>query len=348
MPLAFHPPAPSSFAPQGLVPSLEAETDRLPLRIVWDAGRLSEWAALLAACGQSALTQGFGYAQAYFSIDGWRPRLGIIELSDRPVGLIVIAQKTVAGLVQLVRLHRGPLFIPEARRPIIFALTMRALRQAYPAGWRRRVTVIPEWPAGEEGAAIMRWAGWRCLPGPGYLTSWLDLRRPLPDLRAALRQKWRHALHQAERADLSIAIDPDGAQQLPNLLRRYEADRRAKGYRGPSPRFLIRLRTGMRKDGDILLLEASQSDEQGVSQPVAGILILGHGKAATYQVGWTSPAGRAARAHHALLWRAIETLQAQGRHWLDLGGLLPDGAPGVTAFKRGLGGEEVELLGAWR
>ncbi|SNS99644.1 MULTISPECIES: GNAT family N-acetyltransferase [unclassified Azospirillum] len=313
------------------------------LRIIWDVGRLSEWARLLADCGQSTLTQGFGYSQAFYTTERWRPRLGIIELADNPVGLVVVTEKRIAKLIRLVRLHRGPLLLPVARKPAVFAMVMKLLRQEYRPGPFCWPALVPEWPAGEEAEAMMRWAGWRRDKAPGYRTIWLDLRQDAAALRAGLAQKWRNALNQAERAGLSVEIDRDGKQQLPWLLEQYQADKAAKRYRGPSPQLVIRMRTGMHKDGDILLLRAVKD---GV--PVAGIMVLGHGKAATYQIGWSSAAGRSARAHNLLLWRAVQELKAQGREWFDLGGLLPDHAAGVTAFKRGMGGEEVELVGAWR
>lgn len=314
-----------------------------PLRIVWDVGRISEWYGLMAACGQSSLTQGFGYSQAMLTVEGWRPRLGIIELADKPIGLVVMSERRVFRLIRVARLHRGPLLLPAARKPSVFASVMKLIRKEYPSSPLRWTAVVPEWPAGEEASAMMRWAGFRRDKGPGYRTLWLDLRLEESALRARLAQKWRNALHQAERAGLSIEVDRDGKAQLPWLLEKYLADKAAKGFRGPSSKLVTRMRTGMYKDGDILLIRALAGGE-----PVAGILILGHGMAATYQIGWTGPAGRATRAHNLLLWCAVQELKTQGRDWFDLGGILPDAAPGVTAFKRGMGGQEVELVGAWR
>ncbi|MFV3128271.1 lipid II:glycine glycyltransferase FemX [Niveispirillum sp. KHB5.9] len=320
------------------------DLDTIPhLRIVWDVGRLSEWARLLAECGQSSLTQGFGYNQAMLTVEGWKPRLGIIELSDKPIGLVVMSERRLFKLIRVARLHRGPLLRPEARKPAVFAMVMKLIRREYPSGPLNWTATVPEWEAGDEAAAMMRWAGFRRDKGAGYRTIWLDLRRTEAELRAGLAQKWRNALNQAERAGLTVEVDRDGKQQLAWLLEQYQQDKAEKRYRGPSAKLVLRMRTGMYKDGDIVLIRAVKD---GV--PVAGILVLGHGKSSTYQIGWSSAAGRAARAHNLLLWRAISELKAQGREWFDLGGVLPDEAPGVTSFKRGMGGEEVELVGAWR
>jgi len=312
------------------------------VRIVWDVGTVKEWSGLLRAVPQSTLTQGFGYNAALLTTEGWKPRLGVVELADQPIGLMVVVEKKALGL-HTMQMHRGPLIRPEAAKPAVIACVLKALRDAYPRSLLRRTSIIPELPAGEATAAMLRWAGWRWMPGPGYRTLWLDLTAAEADLRRNLAQKWRNALNQAERAGLTVEIDRDGSKQLVWLLDRYQEDRRQRGYRGPSPRLVTRLRTALYKDGDILLLRACRNGE-----PVAGILMLGHGAAATYQIGWTGDEGRRSRAHNLLLWRALLELKRQGRQWLDLGGILPDQAPGVTAFKRGLGGQEVELAGVWR
>ena len=310
------------------------------IRLLWDAGRVSEWYAALKAVPESTLTQSFGYAQAMLTTERWRPRLALVEREEETVGLVVVLEKKVLGLARVAKVHRGPLLAPHARDLPTLAATYRLLRLAYPTSLMRWTSMIPELPAGPESGTLLRWAGWRRQPGPGYRTIWLDLTPDAASLRAGLEQKWRNALNQAERAGLEVELDASGAA-LPWLLERYMEDRAARGYRGASPRLLTRLRTAMHKDGDVLLLRALKDGE-----PVAGVLFYGHGQAATYQVGWSGPRGRETRAHHLLLWRAALALKAQGRTRLDLGGLTPK-AEGVNRFKRGLGGREVELAGVW-
>jgi hypothetical protein len=313
------------------------------IRIIWDSASVPEWIALLRTVPASTLTQSFGYNAAMMLTDRWTPRLGIIELADHPIGLVVMVErKSGLGLRRLIRLHRGPLIRPEAAKPAVVASVLKAIRTAYPGGWRQDVVLAPELPEGEQTAGMLRWAGFKPVPGPPYRTIWLDLTLPEPDLRAGLHPKWRNALVKAERSGLTVEVDAPGAS-LDWLMPHYLADCQAKGFAGPSPVLLHRLRAALRKDGDFLILRALQGKE-----PVAAILIPGHGLAATYQIGWTGEAGRRTNAHNLLLWQAVRLLKQQGRQRLDLGGLLPDRAPGVTAFKRGLGGQEVALTGLWR
>ena len=51
-----------------------------------------------------------------------------------------------------------------------------------------------------------------------------------------------------------------------------------------------------------------------------------------------------ANAHHVLLWDAISLLRDRGYRFLDLGGINPEAASGVTRFKTGLGGTPYALV----
>ena len=44
----------------------------------------------------------------------------------------------------------------------------------------------------------------------------------------------------------------------------------------------------------------------------------------------------------------MQELKQHGVRMLDLGGINPDTAPGVTEFKLGTGGEAVETVGQYR
>ena len=80
---------------------------------------------------------------------------------------------------------------------------------------------------------------------------------------------------------------------------------------------------------------------------LAGVLLVRHGAAATYEVGHVTPRGRALCAKHLLLWQALLRLAEQGVRCLDLGGVDGERAPGLACFKLGLGGEIATLAGTF-
>ena len=82
------------------------------------------------------------------------------------------------------------------------------------------------------------------------------------------------------------------------------------------------------------------------NQAVAGLLVLAHGNNATYQIGWTSEAGRPVNATNLCLWTAVEHLKERGLSRFDLGGVHHT-SPGLVKFKQGLGGAPLNLVGVY-
>jgi hypothetical protein len=309
--------------------------------IRWNQGTLQHWQRLFDSVPRSTLPQTFAYAQAMAKCEKFLPRLGLIEADGRPVGLVQVLERTLLRVIRVVHIHRGPLWLEPRPAPEIQIAALAELRRTFPGGLTRWTSFLPELPAGAESNRLLAAAGFHRLAEPGYRTLWLDLAPPVPVLRAQLAGNWRNHLKQAERSGLTVEADSE-ARALPWLVERHLADKKARRYRGPSGPLVIRLRNALYRDGNVLLLRALAEGE-----PVAGILLLRHGDSATWLIGWSGAQGRRLGAHTLLLWQAVERLKAAGTRWFDLGGINPDHAPGVTVFKRGVRGEEVELAGRY-
>jgi FemAB family len=68
------------------------------------------------------------------------------------------------------------------------------------------------------------------------------------------------------------------------------------------------------------------------------------GDSAIYLLGATSDDGLNAKGAYLLQWTMIQWLKENGIKWYDLGGIDPEGNPGVYSFKRGLSGADVSQL----
>lgn len=294
------------------------------LRWEWDHATPSQWRHVLgdARCG---LQQGWSYGEALRASGVRVHRLMARDGAGRVLACAQIAERRLCGVWRAGFLLRGPVW-----------LGCPAIEATLVAGIRRRLRGAPLVWAPECATAAARRPVMT-----GYSTAWLDLGRGPDSLLAACAADWRNALRRAERRALTVSVD-GGAGEVAWLLDRNEAYRRQVGYRGPSRRFLGRLAAAAAADGELLVLVAHLAAE-----PVAGILIIRHGSAATYEVGYVASAGRDGCATHLLLWRAICMLAEAGVRWLDLGGLATDRAPGIARFKLGLGGEVATLPGTF-
>ncbi len=323
--------------------------------IGWNDGTMGEWAASFARVSRSTLPQCFGYAQAMGRTHGFVPRLGLIRRDGEPIGVVQILERRLLRLFRQRQMHRGPLWFdglaPDAAT---CEETFRLLRRACPDNPLSRASLLPELPADPETAALLDRCGFRRF-GPGYRTVWLDLDRSEEELRAAMARDWRQRLKAAEKAGLVVDLDWE-AKNLPWLMKQEHDQALTKQFRPMTGPLAIRIRNalvkgdgakGDGKEGGVLMAAALESRAKD-AKPVACGLFYVHGRSATYQIGWANDAGRKSGAMRLVLWRAALALKARGVGWLDLGGINPESAPGVTEFKLGTGGKAIETVGLYR
>jgi hypothetical protein len=298
------------------------------------------WRELLVQAPRANLLQSWPYAVASRVHDQMMSRRGIILDAGTRLGLMQI-QEVKLGPVHVVKLHRGPLWLSHEVSLEDWRKFFELFDREFPRRLGRWRQVLPELDESDENLALLKNAGLRRKGPEPYRTILLDLAPSLDDIRRAFKGKWRNALSQAERSAVTARCDKPG-RGADHFLKTYASDKSARGYRGPTPARLRTLIASAAPTDDVLIVNAMKSDEI-----IASVLLFSHGRCATYQAGWTSEEGRACRAHHLLLWTAISALKNKGITALDLGGIHPKTAEGVTRFKQGLGGAPMTLVGLY-
>lgn len=311
-----------------------------PARIQWNTGSLDNWDDLLKKVPRSNLLQSWPYAQMMRAKQQMSTRFGQLLIEGEIAAIFQIHEVKLGPLYHVVTLDRGPLWLKSNPSLDDWRSFLEAYAQEFPKKLGRRRRLMPELESSPETQRLMLDCGFQAR-APGYQSIWLDLTKTLDELRKGLKQKWRNALNQSEKKNLDVHTLNDPAS-FNWLMTRYGEDRSQKKYRGPSVAMLKSLYQFSSARDEVFMLSATSAGEI-----IASILIFKHGRSATYQVGWTSEQGRDTKAHQLLLWHAIEALQAEGFTSFDLGGIHPEQAAGLTQFKRGLGGEEFELVGIY-
>ncbi len=338
------------------------EIDLLPE----DAAGRNAWAAAMARVRRETLEQSWAYGAAVAAVSRFRPQRWLIGPRDAPIGL---AQAFVGPLGpacspwKLVRLVRGPLFVPglpaETRQA-----ALRAIRAAYPRGPLHRAQWLwwlPELNGGSLAEAEMAALGMQQMV-TGWSSLRLDLTLPAQQLRARLDGKWRNALKAAEKAPLRI-VEEWNDTAFAALMQAHDVQRIEKRFLGPDGAFYRAFAaacaptaetTGATEAtgttgaaGESAHLFTAYMGGQTEERPAAGLLVLRHGRGATYAAGWSGTAGRLLRAHHRLLWHALLALQAMRVEHFDLGGANTEEGAGVARFKLGLNGEVFTLAGSY-
>ncbi|MFU1476674.1 GNAT family N-acetyltransferase [Roseovarius sp. C7] len=166
-------------------------------------------------------------------------------------------------------------------------------------------------------------------PGADYALALSD--KP-DDMLAAMHGKWRNRLRRAQRDDLPLhhrAFDP--LRDKP-LLELENLQRTARGYTALPAAFTLGWARAAPRTAR-LFLAGDPSD------PLAFMLVLRHGTAASYHLGWSGPRGRQLSAHNLLLWSAMTHLAATGTTTLSLGPTSPRHPAGLHRFKTGTGAQ---------
>lgn len=169
----------------------------------------------------------------------------------------------------------------------------------------------------------------------------LSLAGTAADRMARQHGKWRNRLRRALDADLTLHDAPFPADRDHWLLTREEAQSQSRGYRRLSASFTHAWAT-QNGPQSTRLFTAQRNGE-----PLAAMLFLLHGSAASYHIGWSGEEGRALGAHNRLLWEACNWLAARGFDWVDLGTLDTETTPGLARFKLGSGAEPLPLGATW-
>ncbi len=159
----------------------------------------------------------------------------------------------------------------------------------------------------------------------------LDLHGTTEDRLMRQHGKWRNRLRNALGGPLIVEQSgmPSDADHW--LLRCEVEQSKALRYRALPPAFTVAWRRANGAKSTRLFVARLKGN------PVAAMLFLCHGQAATYHIGWSDEAGRQNHAHNRLLWAASEWFAGRGFKWIDLGLIDTETRPSLARFKIGSG-----------
>lgn len=310
------------------------------MHIDWDSLSVREWYDIYRGLPKTNLVQSYAYAKAMRQVHLQNTSFGAIRNPAGDImGLVQMQHVSVLGFKR-VFVDRGPLWINREN----FGHQRKfwqLIANQYPSGFFLKRRFIPEIENSAYAENLFNQLDFE-KAGDGYQTIWLDLKPDEDTLFKNLDGKWRNTLRRAQEAPLDIDIDTN-SRHIDELLKHYMSDRLEKNYAGASPKFIQALERHKSSDENSFIITAKTQDGHTCAMMYFWI----HGTSATYQIGWSNDEGRSHSAHYAMMWRAIQHLKDKSVDWLDMGGIQPDTAEGVTRFKKGLSGQTFETSGIY-
>lgn len=316
--------------------------DNHSCEIEWNILLPDEWRHAFASLSRSNCLQSYAYAKAICPLHRQSARWGVIMMDGVRAGLVQILEaKALGGLLHALMLDRGPLWFDGYGNDAHFAAFLQALRKNFPKRWGRKIRFIPEVIESAHVSSLLEQNGFTKMDGSAYQTLWLNLEPSEETLQQSMRKNWRNMLSKAGRENIEIEWDDTG-KNFPWLAKTYLLDKAQKDYDGLSAETLKSLAQNFAAEKSLLIARAIKD-----GKPCGAALFFLHGRAATYQIGWTSDGGRRIGAQNLLLWESILRLKKNGYTDLDLGGGNDAAAKNVQKFKEGLGGSLLVLPGLY-
>lgn len=285
---------------------------------------------------------------------------GEVHWGERNLSRLVLKQDGEVVAISQLRIIRptplkfgmaylrwGPLWERRGRSidPEVPGRMARAIEEEYLKKRKLFVHILPNAFTGTERAEVFESAFSKFKSGAAgltetYRTFVVDVAAPVEELRKRLDGKWRNKLKQAERNKLTVTSG-EGTEEYAVFNKIYSEMRKRKAFETTvDAEEFERIQEAL---GTSQRMHVLICHDKGI--PVAGLVASAMGNGAIYLLGATSDEGLNSRGAYLLQWTLIHWLKERGIRWYDLGGIDPEGNPGVYQFKKGFSGVDICQIG---
>lgn len=267
---------------------------------------------------------------------------------DIPIGVALVRiRKLPPTKTGFAHVYWGPLWrLRNCEEDIEhLGLVLNALKQEYVN--KRGLLLRIESNLIEDGdverySKVFAKQGFHTVHSARYNTFVLDLDKDLDQLRKNLRGNWRGHLSKAERNGLKT-ISGSETTLFNNFCSLYFALLKRKKFDDvQDAEMCSRVQEAL---PNRFKMRISQCEHQG--EIAASVVCSTIGNSAVYLLGATSEKGMKTRGSYLLQWEMLKWLKEKGTRYYDLGGIDPEGNPGVYHFKEGFRGRKVTSLGRY-
>ena len=317
--------------------------------VVWqievDQVTPEEWAGMLDGFEDANIYQ----SSSYGTVRWGRKNLSHLVLK-RNGDVVAMAQLRIVRPTKfnfgMAYLRWGPLCHRRGREldaEVVVGMA-QALRQEYVRHRRLLLQILPNAFVGTQRGTLFQSAfdsftQEPSTPANSYRTFVLDLTPSLDELRKGLDKKWRNQLTRSEKNGLKVIADT-GVAAYGIFCRMYGQMLKRKAFETTvDVKEFERIQASLPDSQRMRILICEQN---GV--PVAGMVTSAMGDSGIYLLGATSDDGLNSKGAYLLQWTTIQWLKENGYKFYDLGGIDPDGNPGVYSFKKGFSGADVSQL----
>lgn len=284
----------------------------------------SEWDLKLTTLNGHPLQSAL-WGESRKQIDGYDSLYLMCTQDKTPVFMARVETRSLPLLGAVAWIPRGPSLAPGASYTKLIAPCHDQLRQ------RGYALVISDLYAKNPDDA----------PDTGVRTIWLELAQGVDTLKKRIDKQWLYGSRRAAREGVEVRC-ASNREEVKTFFNMCLGISRDKGFELPGSEALMQLllRRSDAPNQEMRLFLALYEGKIG-----AGAFVARSGQHAHYFWGAADRALSRQRVGEAVQWAVIEWAASCGCTRYDLEGIDPVNNPGVYAFKRKMGGDEVVLCG---
>lgn len=302
-----------------------------------------QWEHFVLSRPEANFLQSWNWGEFHQALGKTVFRLGILRGDELVAGALCVKEKAKRGTY--LTIAGGPLADWQNTTELEFVI-----KQVSELAKREHCIFVRIRPQEIETPALQKQVhqlGFH--PSPMHLTAdltlQLDLRKTEAELLAEMRKNTRYDVRRAEKLGIVVKTSSDPADI--STFYDYQVALAQKHNFVPfSYEFLYQQFKTFVKDHHVLLFHAYQGEVL-----LASAFIILYNKEAVYHYGISTPANDKLPGAYACQWAAIQWAKSQGALKYNFWGIAPPDLPshrfaGVSLFKRGFGGQEVQYLPA--
>lgn len=313
-------------------------TDNYSFHFYIDTLDKHTWSEFIGLFDDATVYQTWSYASVMYG----KSNLNHVIIKEKDV-VVAIAQVAIRNFPSLytatANVHWGPLWRRKGQIPEIEHLRqiIRVLRDEYVIKRRLLLRIWPNEIDRPDSAVrdILKSQGFfHNSQYPSYRTLHLCIAADLDELRKNLNQKWRNQLNRAEKDNLDI-IEGTSDELYEVFLKLQKEMLSRKNY---SPGVSYNDYRLIQNDlPEYIKMKIMICEHEG--EPVSAAICSAIGNTGIYLLGATGDKGMKFNSSNLLQWNMIKWLKHHGCKKYDLGGIDPEGNPGVYRFKCGIVGK---------
>ncbi len=199
----------------------------------------------------------------------------------------------------------------------------------------------------EENSLLFKKLGFKLAPMHLHaeLTRQLDLTKTEEQLMAEMRKTTRYEIRQAHKSGINITVS-NNIKDIDEFYNLQRETAKRQGFVEFDKKYLQKQFEAFTDDNQVLLYTATLGRVK-----LAQAFIIFYGEEADYHYGASTLDGRKYPGAYLIQWEAIKEAKKRGLKRYNFWGVAPDGETshrfwGVSVFKRGFGGQDLEYLHA--